>query len=139
MENMRSLKFYDIVIIPILENDHFYVMAFDLKNPRIYLLDNMDKDETMVSIKDHQDYYKKDTPYKVKHIFVKYLEKFQHAKTEKISMQEVTRVDLKWATIENIIDCGVFTMRHMEMFMGSHCNTFDCGFKMSEKQIEFAW
>ncbi|KAL8249276.1 hypothetical protein R6Q59_006144 [Mikania micrantha] len=55
IENMRDLKSYDIVIIPILENDHFYVMTFDLKNPGIYLVDNMDKDETVVSIKDHQD------------------------------------------------------------------------------------
>ncbi|KAL8226475.1 hypothetical protein R6Q57_016307 [Mikania cordata] len=112
MESMRALKSYDIVIFPILENNHFYVMAFDLKNPGIYLLDNMDKIETMVSIRDHKDYYKKDTPYKVKHMFVKYLEKFQHPKAEKISMQKVTRVDLQWATTGNIIDCGVFAMRH---------------------------
>ncbi|KAL8267958.1 hypothetical protein R6Q59_001756 [Mikania micrantha] len=136
MENMRVLKCYDIVIIPILENDHFYVMGFDLKNPGIYLLDNMDKDETMVLIKDHQDYYKKDTPYKVKHMFVKYLEKFQHVKADKISMQKVTRVDLEWATIGNIIDCGVFAMRRMEMFMGSHRKTFDYRFKMLEKQVK---
>ncbi|KAC9372038.1 hypothetical protein E3N88_45945 [Mikania micrantha] len=136
IENMRDLKGYDIVIIPILENDHFYVMGFDLKNPGIYLLDNMDKDETIVSIKDHQDYYKKDTPYKVKRMFVKYLEKFQHVKADNMSMQKVTRVDLEWATIGDIIDCGVFAMRHMEMFMGSHRKTFDCGFKTSEKQVK---
>ncbi|KAL8223066.1 hypothetical protein R6Q57_020465, partial [Mikania cordata] len=94
----------------------------------------MDIGETIVSIKDNQDYYRKDTPYKVKHMFVKYLEKFQHAKAEKISMQKVTRVDLEWATIGNIVGCGVFTMRHMEMFMGSHHKTFDYGFNTSEKQ-----
>ncbi|KAD5803633.1 hypothetical protein E3N88_14993 [Mikania micrantha] len=135
VESMRALKSYDIVIIPLLENDHFYVMAFDLKNPGIYLLDNMDRDETIVSIKDHKDYYKKDTPYKVKHMFVRYLEKFQHPRADKISMQKVTRVDLQWATIGNITDCGIFAMRHMEMFMGSHCRNFDCGFKTSEKQV----
>ncbi|KAD7117305.1 hypothetical protein E3N88_04573 [Mikania micrantha] len=133
IENTRDLKSYDIVIIRILENDHFYVMAFDLKNPGIYLVDNMDKDETVISIKDHQDYYKKDTPYKLKHMFVNYLEKFQHVKADKLSMQKVTRVDLEWATIGNIVDCGVFAMRHMEMFMGSNRKTFDCGFKASEK------
>ncbi|KAD3337315.1 hypothetical protein E3N88_32835 [Mikania micrantha] len=135
VESMRALKSYDIVIIPLLENDHFYVMTFDLKNPGIYLLDNMDRDETIVSIKDHKDYYKKDTPYKVKHMFVRYLEKFQHPRADKISMQKVTRVDLQWATIGNITDCGIFAMRHMEMFMGSHCRNFDCGFKTSEKQV----
>ncbi|KAL8214314.1 hypothetical protein R6Q57_003763 [Mikania cordata] len=136
IENMRDLKSYDIVIIPILENNHFYVMAFDLKNLGIYLVDNMDKDETVVSIKDHQEYYKKDTPYKVKHMFMKYLKKFQHVKADKMSMQKVTRVDLEWATIGNIIDCGVFAMRHMEMFMGSNRKTFDCGFKTSQKQVK---
>ncbi|KAL8249272.1 hypothetical protein R6Q59_006140 [Mikania micrantha] len=67
-----------------------------------------------------------------KHMFVKYLEKFQLVKADKMSMQKVTRVDLEWAMIGNITDCGVFAMRHMEMFMGSNRKTFDCGFKASE-------
>ncbi|KAD4585530.1 hypothetical protein E3N88_23131 [Mikania micrantha] len=83
-----------------------------------------------------------DSPYRLfcghrvfKHMFVRYLEKFQHPRADKISMQKVTRVDLQWATIGNITDCGIFAMRHMEMFMGSHCRNFDCGFKTSEKQV----
>ncbi|KAL8209619.1 hypothetical protein R6Q57_006351 [Mikania cordata] len=65
---------------------------------------------------------------------VRYLEKFQHVKADKRSMQKVTRIELEWATIGNIVDCGVFAMRHMEMFMGSNRKNFDCGFKASEKQ-----
>ncbi|KAD6794592.1 hypothetical protein E3N88_05488 [Mikania micrantha] len=35
----------------------------------------------------------------------------------------------------NAADCGIFVMKHMEMFMGSHCRNFDCGFKTSEKHV----
>ncbi|KAL8209504.1 hypothetical protein R6Q57_006236 [Mikania cordata] len=69
-------------------------------------------------------------------MFVKYLEKFQHVKADKMSMQKVTGVDLEWSTIGNIIDCGVFAMRHMEMFMESNRKTFDCGFKTLKSRFK---
>ncbi|KAL8207942.1 hypothetical protein R6Q57_007354 [Mikania cordata] len=95
----------------------------------------MDKDETVISIKDHEEYYRKDTPYKVKHMFVRYLEKFQHVKADKLSMQKVTIIELEWATIGNIVDCGVFAMRHMEMFMGSNRKTLIVDSRLQKSRI----
>ncbi|KAI3704125.1 hypothetical protein L1987_74339 [Smallanthus sonchifolius] len=60
-----DLKGYDLVFFPLLENGHYYVIVFELKNPAIYIPDNMHEDETVVSMKDDANYFKKDTPYKV--------------------------------------------------------------------------
>jgi hypothetical protein len=62
---LRDLRAFDMVLFPILQNRHFYVVACDLKNPGLYLIDNMNKDETIVELKDSEDYFKKSTPYKV--------------------------------------------------------------------------
>ncbi|KAL8252132.1 hypothetical protein R6Q59_035825 [Mikania micrantha] len=120
--------------------NHFYIIVLDLKNPGFYLIDNMDPDETVVSMRDHNEYYKKDTPYKVKHIIVDYLCKWKHPMTKELKKATIVRLGLKWATIGNITDCGVFAMRHMEM-VRSNCHTsFNCRFSTSQeeqrKQIE---
>ncbi|GKF46496.1 hypothetical protein Tco_0136298 [Tanacetum coccineum] len=38
---------------------------------------------------------------------------------------------------ENLYDCGIFTMLHMENFNGGPASDFDCGLP-SEKMVEFA-
>ena len=35
---------------------------------------------------------------------------------------------MKWRTKENDTDCGVFLMRHMEVYMGDKTTNWDCGF-----------
>ncbi|KAF5768730.1 hypothetical protein HanXRQr2_Chr14g0639931 [Helianthus annuus] len=41
---------------------------------------------------------------------------------------------LEWATSDNFNDCGVFAMRHMEMYKGSDVK-FECGFS-TRKDIQ---
>ncbi|KAI3742639.1 hypothetical protein L1987_60331 [Smallanthus sonchifolius] len=53
-------------------------------------------------------------------------------KSNKIEACKINRLKLGWETIGNIKDCGIFAMRHMEMFMGSSDKVFDCGFSLSE-------
>ncbi|KAD6452987.1 hypothetical protein E3N88_07692 [Mikania micrantha] len=99
-------------------------------NPGFYLIDNMDPDETVVSMRDHNDYYKKDTPYKV----------CKHPMTKELEKATIVRLGLPWATIGNITNCGVFAMRHMEMVRSNCHKAFNCGFSTSQeeqrKQIE---
>ncbi|KAI3754456.1 hypothetical protein L1987_54240 [Smallanthus sonchifolius] len=64
-KGQMDLKGYDLVFFPLLENRHYYVIVFELKNPAIYILNYMHEDETVVSMKDDDNYFKKDTPYKV--------------------------------------------------------------------------
>lgn len=39
---------------------------------------------------------------------------------------------MQWRTANNHCDCGIFTMRHMEMYMG-RAKVFDTGFKRESK------
>ncbi|KAL8233477.1 hypothetical protein R6Q59_019577 [Mikania micrantha] len=94
----------------------------------MFLIDNMDETESVVGMKDNADYKLKDKPYKEKHVVVEYLHNWKHPKAEQLEALEITRLQLKWATSGNIKDCGVFTMRHMECFMGCPESEFACGF-----------
>ncbi|KAL8225190.1 hypothetical protein R6Q57_017747 [Mikania cordata] len=68
-----------------------------------------------------------------KHILVDYLGKWKHPMTKELKKATIVTLELKWATIGNITDCGVFAMRHMEM-VRSNCHTpFNCGFSTSQE------
>ncbi|KAD4888893.1 hypothetical protein E3N88_20966 [Mikania micrantha] len=140
VDKLKNLKQYEVIVFPIIEMNHFYIIVLDLKNPGFYLIDNMDPDETVVSMRDHNDYFKKDTPYKVKHIIVDYLGKWKHPMTKELEKATIVRLGLPWATIGNITYCGVFAMRYMEMVRSKCHNAFNCGFSTSQeeqrKQIE---
>ncbi|KAD3336645.1 hypothetical protein E3N88_32164 [Mikania micrantha] len=79
IKELQDLKPYDLVFFPILERKHFYAIVFELKNPAIYLLDNMQQGETVVTIKDDEDYSLKSIPYKVAHrvVYGKLQKKFE--------------------------------------------------------------
>ncbi|KAL8205249.1 hypothetical protein R6Q57_008800 [Mikania cordata] len=131
MKQLQDLKSFDLVFFPILEGNHFYVIVFKFTNPAIYLLDNMHHGVSPVTYKDDSDYHKKSTPYKVKHFMMLYLRQWKNPKVERLLMESIQPVQLEWATTDNVTDCGIFTMRHMEMFIGSY-KKFECGFKKVE-------
>jgi hypothetical protein len=60
-----DLKNFQLVLIPIIENNHYYLVCFDLKNPAIEVIDNLQKSKSFVEIKDDPDYNKKTTVMKV--------------------------------------------------------------------------
>lgn len=41
---------------------------------------------------------------------------------------------MSWRTDTNFVDCGVFAMRHMEMYKGDGLVGFNCGFNNNEKE-----
>ncbi|KAD4887920.1 hypothetical protein E3N88_19992 [Mikania micrantha] len=65
IKEVQDLKPYDLAFFPILERKHFYAVVFELKNPAIYLLNNMQQGETVVTMKDDKGYSLKSIPYKV--------------------------------------------------------------------------
>ncbi|KAL8227401.1 hypothetical protein R6Q59_000134 [Mikania micrantha] len=75
----------------------------------------------------------KDTSYKVKYIFLMYLHLVGHPKANDIGSSKIEKLKNNWATTKNFVNCGVFVMRHMEMFMGNHIRSWDCGFPKDEK------
>nr|KAJ0227372.1 hypothetical protein LSAT_V11C100031940 [Lactuca sativa] len=65
----------------------------------------------------------------LKESIVDYLKSQNHPKAEMFSHVIPHRLEMPWRTINNSIDCGVFTMRHMETYMGGSMNEFKVGFK----------
>nr|KAJ0218872.1 hypothetical protein LSAT_V11C300124030 [Lactuca sativa] len=65
----------------------------------------------------------------LKEYIVDYLKSQNHPKAEMFSHVMPHRLEMPWRKINNSIDCGVFTMRHMETYMGGGMNEFKDGFK----------
>ncbi|MFS8015213.1 putative papain-like cysteine peptidase superfamily [Helianthus anomalus] len=127
-----------MVFFPILENDQYYLIVFDLKKGAITVIDHRPGRTPLVGIRDHQDYYIKDTPYKVKHMMDAYLELCEHPAKDEITAAKIERCNIKWATPAHPMDSAVFLMQHMQKFNGIN-EPFECGFsshwKKKQKQI----
>ncbi|KAM0016410.1 putative papain-like cysteine peptidase superfamily [Helianthus debilis subsp. tardiflorus] len=64
-EDKPNLKAFRVVLIPIAENGHYYLICFNLKNPAIEVIDNIHETKSFVGLQDNDDYNKKDTVLKV--------------------------------------------------------------------------
>ncbi|KAD6795683.1 hypothetical protein E3N88_06579 [Mikania micrantha] len=84
-------------------------------------------------LRDDPDYLKKDTPYKVKYIFMMYLNLVGHPKVAEIEASQIEKLRISWATTKNFVDCDIFVMRHMEMYMGNHTSAWDYGFPKDKR------
>ncbi|KAL8225079.1 hypothetical protein R6Q57_017636 [Mikania cordata] len=132
-EKLYDLKQFDVVLFPISEKRHFYLMSFDLKNPYIRLIDNMHPSQCLILFCDDVDYLKKSTCYKVKYIFLMHLKKVDHPKLKKLEGLPVEKLKISWATTKNFVDCGIFVTCHMEIFNANYARSCDCGFPKDER------
>ncbi|KAI3745142.1 hypothetical protein L1987_58246 [Smallanthus sonchifolius] len=101
-EKLADLKDFDMVLFSVLEFNHYYLM----------------NDQ-------QQGILQEGSCYKIKELFVDYLEEKKHPKTNEITTTNIHNVKLEWTTTNNYTDCGVFLMRHTERFMGLH-EMFEC-------------
>ncbi|XP_076955981.1 uncharacterized protein LOC143630996 [Bidens hawaiensis] len=121
-QRLRSIVGVDVVLIPIINTKHFYLMAFNLKTHQTFVIDNMG---TRGSFK----FIYKGWPEKMRETFASYLALVDHPDLSKVNTSTLTRVDIPWASKSNHIDYGVFMMRHMETFKGCVTKEWfaDCG------------
>ncbi|KAJ0797195.1 putative Ulp1 protease family catalytic domain, papain-like cysteine peptidase superfamily [Helianthus annuus] len=129
-EKVPDFRKQDIVLFPILEQKHFYLLVFELWDPGIYVVNN-DKGRQAQPIEDSVYYLHKDTPYKFKDMFVQYLREVGNPRADDIDDCNIQCMPVTWVTTANTTDCRVFLMRHMECYMGKN-KSFNCGFSMSE-------
>ncbi|KAI3798620.1 hypothetical protein L1987_33898 [Smallanthus sonchifolius] len=92
---------------------------FELKHIAISVIDNFSDAYPLVRLHDHENYFEKDSAYKVKEIFVKYLEHVKHPKTDELNATKIKKMKIPWATTGNALNCAIFVMRHMEKYMGA--------------------
>ncbi|KAF5811577.1 hypothetical protein HanXRQr2_Chr04g0182991 [Helianthus annuus] len=65
---------------------------------------------------------------------VGYLKAVKHPSAAHMAAATLTKKKLEWAMNDKFNDCGVFAMRHMEMYKGSDVE-FECGFS-TRKNIQ---
>ncbi|MFS7996734.1 putative papain-like cysteine peptidase superfamily [Helianthus anomalus] len=61
----KDLTSDDVIIFPMFEHHHFYLVCFDMNCPAIEVIDNMHKENCWVSLKDNPKFLSKGTPCKV--------------------------------------------------------------------------
>ncbi|PWA52673.1 hypothetical protein CTI12_AA451070 [Artemisia annua] len=128
----QSIKDIDLMFFPmILADEHYYVVCFNLKEPQIHILDNMDHKESI------KDIYQKKLVH-LRYLFLKFLKQNGYPHIEALNNYKVANVKMPWQTNNNYVDCGIFAMRHMETYLGN--KDFDAGFvkegKEQKKHIE---
>ena len=57
-----------------------------------------------------------------------------HPKHEIVKNMKPVRMRMQWRTTDNVTDCGIFCMRHMETYFGQG-DKWDCGFKKNELSL----
>nr|KAJ0218106.1 hypothetical protein LSAT_V11C300150680 [Lactuca sativa] len=130
MKSQRKDKFIQNLVLSIEDMDasllirsfHIFLFVINLQHPEFVIIDNNKVD-------DHIDDRYGQLPQIIKEYIVDYLKSQNHPKVEMFSHVMPHRLEMPWRTINNHIDCGVFTMRHMETHMGGSMNEFKVGFK----------
>ncbi|KAL3639563.1 hypothetical protein CASFOL_017470 [Castilleja foliolosa] len=129
-----SLDAVDMFLFPILHSGHFYVISFNVKNFKIEILDNSTaEDDEPLTTKYGS------VPSTLQAFFSNFLREnnlVQWANSfEKV---DIKRLKLPWRDGQNFIDCGVFTMRHLETYKGQTLKNYKSGLTAAniEKQLK---
>ncbi|KAI3825563.1 hypothetical protein L1987_07054 [Smallanthus sonchifolius] len=64
-DKMADLKAFDMVLFPVLEFNHYYLLVFELKNTSISVIDNSCDKYPFVRMLNNKEYFKKDSCYKI--------------------------------------------------------------------------
>ncbi|KVI11001.1 hypothetical protein Ccrd_010593 [Cynara cardunculus var. scolymus] len=105
----------DLVFFPLLDKGHYYLVVFNLKNPSIVVIDNRYRE---VSDDDHLLQMYDFITDILQRLMIRHLNAVGHAAGKELDETGQERLRLDWQTKNNFDDCGVFTMRHMETYMG---------------------
>ncbi|CAI9276353.1 unnamed protein product [Lactuca saligna] len=117
-----TLRDVRLLFLPVVRDFHIFLFVIDLQQPSFTIIDNIRQDDT------HQVAYGV-LPDLVHSYMTDYLRSMQHHVSETFANVPIQILQLPWETINNSTDCGVFTMRHMETFMGDNVKAFKAGFK----------
>ncbi|GJR82869.1 ulp1 protease family, C-terminal catalytic domain-containing protein, partial [Tanacetum coccineum] len=126
-EKLMSLQNFQMVFFPVCHEYHIYLICVDFNKGSIHLIDNSSNGT------DHKNQRYKGIPQAIIKVFVQYLYHVKHAKAEAIEKAKITRMSMKWRTKHNYTDCGVFTMLHMESYLGAE-GEWKCGLAKESKQ-----
>ncbi|WOH14840.1 hypothetical protein DCAR_0934365 [Daucus carota subsp. sativus] len=110
----------DLIFFSMTVSDHHYLLCFNIKKPSFEVIDS--------------SALQPDFDAKYQYMVLK-----NHSKVKDIASLVPVRLEMKWRTEHNHIDCGLFVMRHMEHYQGVSKN-WDCGLavegKVQDQQLD---
>ncbi|KAL8214798.1 hypothetical protein R6Q57_004247 [Mikania cordata] len=102
----NSINQINLLIIPLLQTNHLYLVCFNFKNPSIKIVDNIRGRLHAICAAN----------VKKQKIVTLYLEKESPALHKKIVNLKPKKLEMPWQTEKNFVDCGIFALRHMETY-----------------------
>ncbi|KAM0044037.1 putative papain-like cysteine peptidase superfamily [Helianthus debilis subsp. tardiflorus] len=121
-EQVASLKEVDLLFIPVLQSDHFYLVCFYMKKCQIAVIDNSSLYDDSFDLK------YRGSPEKLRHLVEDFMLIRGVVGGRKMHKAQISRLKMSWRTVDNKVDRGIFLMRHMETFEGSSLRCWRCGF-----------
>ncbi|WOH02321.1 hypothetical protein DCAR_0521710 [Daucus carota subsp. sativus] len=110
----------DLIFFSMTVSDHHYLLCFNIKKPSFEVIDS--------------SALQPDFDAKYQYMVLK-----NHLKAKDIASLVPVRLEMKWRTEHNHIDCGLFVMRHMEHYQGVS-KSWDCGLvvegKVQDQQLD---
>nr|GMD98918.1 uncharacterized protein LOC109162486 [Ipomoea batatas] len=123
-----NLQDIELFVFPIVHSQHYFVLTVNVKNKRFDILDNSSSDSPR-----NEKYG--DVPTTLKTMLAEYFHiKEDDAKSNLVKALTPARLRMSWRDNSNKVDCGVFTMRHMETYMGKGTKGWDCGLEKENKE-----
>ncbi|PWA32065.1 ulp1 protease family, C-terminal catalytic domain-containing protein [Artemisia annua] len=112
-QTFSSLEHVDLVLFPIVEGNHSYLLSINLRTPQFHIIDNRKSDEMDVKKRYGR------VPFFIISNLCSYLASEDHLSTMKLMVVDPVILKMGWRTNMNIVDSGVFVMRHMETYQGN--------------------
>nr|GLL41967.1 uncharacterized protein LOC109175178 [Ipomoea trifida] len=121
-----NLQDIELFVFPIVHSHHYFVLTVNVKNKRFDILDNSSSDSP-----GNEKYG--DVPTTLKTMLAEYFHT-KEAKSNLVKALTPARLRMSWRDNSNKVDCGVFTMRHMETYMGKGTKGWDSGLEKENKE-----
>ncbi|KAJ0476983.1 putative papain-like cysteine peptidase superfamily [Helianthus annuus] len=109
---------FEMVFIPMLTGRHYYLLFFNLKTKDVYIIDNIEGAAGLERYHGNVE--------KMISTFCRYLRPMHPRIAAQLRNTQPVRLELPWQTLYNGIDCGIFLMRHMESYNGTHDAQWMC-------------
>ncbi|KNA20687.1 hypothetical protein SOVF_050180, partial [Spinacia oleracea] len=115
------------LFFPVWSGDHFYLIVINQKAKKVEIIDNLSLPEGIT----YDDKYKTfaERTFEAWTIFCE--QEGHPLRKAQISAYEIVLLEMPWKNRTNKTDCGVYAMRHMEIYKGNQ--TWNCGFKNTDE------
>ncbi|XP_056691771.1 uncharacterized protein [Spinacia oleracea] len=124
--NFKNIHQFKQIFIPVLAAKHFYLLVINHYNATVDVIDNRPLPRN-VKFEDKYEGH----PEVVLDAFAKYMGTFGY-EVEPMQKYEMNLVKMKWRSMKDYTNCGVYVMKHMETYTGDPEHEWICDLKAND-------